>query len=308
MKCDGPGQLPCRGCRQAGQPCIFEARTRPKSISTLPSRNPGYYPSLGRPGSPTPLASGSGSSGFYPSHSQPAPPVTSRAHPPTESYIVRGAGAREPLPPAPPTSLSAMAYAARGHSPSASMSALPTAPSAYAYYNAPVPTHPAVTRPVSPTEARWRNMETSLRSLSSLPSAISAVQSSISHLQRSSDAIYANISTRASSVQPQAPPLSTSTRDTKARDISTEVSEAAWQTYRTVAWPLTPWLVGLRESAGLAGLVVLFLGRRTLMDKNEQSRREWQETGDMVYAEIGRLVSERLDWTREEIRALGVFA
>jgi hypothetical protein len=81
----------------------------------------------------------------------------------------------------------------------------------------------------------------------------------------------------------------------------------AWNSYRSSAWPLTPWLVGLREAGGLPGLVVAFLGKRTLMDRTDQSRQDCGDATAAVYAEIAKLMVERLDWTKEEIRALGVF-
>jgi hypothetical protein len=54
--------------------------------------------------------------------------------------------------------------------------------------------------------------------------------------------------------------------------------------------------------------VVAFLGKRTLMDRSEASRRECDDAAAAVCGEIGRLVGDRVDWTREEIRALGVYA
>ncbi|WWD19831.1 hypothetical protein CI109_104298 [Kwoniella shandongensis] len=281
MKCDGPSQVPCRGCRQSGQPCIFEPRSRPKSISVIPSRPP-FYPA--RPGSPA---------GFYPAGPQPAPPVTSRG--PTmqqESYMFRQA--REPMPPPPATSLTALAspYPPPGrHTPpppptAASASSGQGGPSFYA----PPPNviHPppfvapsvlAQPPPVESQETRLRNVESALRSFSAIPSSILNLQSSLNAIQRT--------------LSPR-------------RKI--EVHESVWESYRTRAWPLTPWLVGLRDPNGLPGIVVNLLGKRTVADRDEPKRREADDLLADAVKEVGRLVSSRADWAREEMRSLGVLA
>jgi hypothetical protein len=87
-----------------------------------------------------------------------------------------------------------------------------------------------------------------------------------------------------------------------------EVSEAVWEDYRSRAWPLTPWLVGLREASGLPGLVVNYLGRRTVVDRIEDGRAQLEEAQRLVRKEIARLVNKTSDWSREDVRALGVFA
>lgn len=103
MKCDGPSQIPCRGCRQANVKCVFEPRSRPKSISALPTRPPPFHPAPYRPMSPA----GGGPPSFYPSGPSIAPPITSRPPPlgPNEPYALRQA--REPVPPQPITSIAA---------------------------------------------------------------------------------------------------------------------------------------------------------------------------------------------------------
>ncbi|KAK8853402.1 hypothetical protein IAR55_004108 [Kwoniella newhampshirensis] len=282
MKCDGPSQVPCRGCRQSGQPCIFEPRSRPKSISVMPSRPPPFYP--GRPGSPA---------GFYPAGPQPAPPITSRAPPLSqESYIFRQA--REPMPPPPATSIATLAspYPPPGrHSPpppstAASGSGAQPGP---AFYNPP----PSVIHPppfVAPAvipqpppseshESRIRNVESAVRSLSGVPSAISSLQSSMNAIQR-----------------------------TLSPRRTIELNEGVWENYRTRAWPLTPWLVGLRDPNGLPGLVVNLLGKRTVADRDDARRRECDSLLVDAAKEVGRLVSERGEWAREDMRAVGVLA
>ncbi|WVW86370.1 hypothetical protein I302_108415 [Kwoniella bestiolae CBS 10118] len=292
MKCDGPSQVPCRGCRQSGQPCIFEPRSRPKSISVIPSRPPPFHMSSGRPGSP--------GLGFYPAGPQPAPPITSRAPPPgTETYAFRQA--REPMPPPPATSLAALTspYAPSRHSPPPPSTAgsmvggPPHPPPAQAIYHPPVtvvhpPPFPTTSilnqpqvapPPTSSTDSRLRHVESSLRHLQNVPSAISTLQLSINSLQRH--------------LMPKR---------------SVPVLEATWESYRTRAWPLTPWLVGLRDSEGLPGMVVDLLGRRTVVERDEIRKKECEGLLVDVCAEVGRLVGERTDWSREEIRSLGVLA
>ena len=90
--------------------------------------------------------------------------------------------------------------------------------------------------------------------------------------------------------------------------VKAEVSDAIWEEYRSRAWPLTPWLVGLREAGGLPGLVVEYLGRRAVADRSDESRANCEEAGKAVKGEISLLVGQGADWSREEIRALGVYA
>ena len=281
MKCDGPSQVPCRGCRASGSTCVFEARTRPKSLSVVPSRSSPFFagPLQARPGTPT------GVPGFYPSGSQIAPPiVTSRPEP----YALRHA--REPMPPPPATSISALTSSypppqPRPHSPPLPSSS--TAPSYHQPLTLPPPpfSSTSVQRPSSSfSESRLNNLESSMRSQSN---TMVTIQASIEYLQRSHDSLIA--------VQQ---------RSARARETVIEVPETVWETYRSRAWPLTPWLVGLREAQGLPGLVVNWLGKRI----KAESRREGENAIAVVMIEVGRLVADRVDWTREEIRALGVLA
>jgi hypothetical protein len=282
MKCDGPTQVPCRGCRQAGQACVFEARSRPKSISALPSRGPLYSGALlapsGRPGTPSGL-------GFYPSGPQPAPPVTSRAPP---EYALRQA--REPMPPPP----------------QASMTALTTVPYMSHRPISPPPIHQPIPPPVAlpqsyhpqPTsssnyDSRIRHLEGSIASLSSVPASLQSLQAAINALQRSIEG----------------PPSSRQEiRAARARTVHAEIPDSVWENYRTRAWPLTPWLVGLRDAQGLPSLVVSLLGRRPLVDRSDVTRRDCDEALVAVTGEIGALISQSCEWTREEIRSLGVYA
>ncbi|WRT70030.1 uncharacterized protein IL334_007023 [Kwoniella shivajii] len=289
MKCDGPSSVPCRGCRQSGQPCIFEPRSRPKSISVIPSRSVPYHLS-GRPGSPSGV-------GFYPAGPQPAPPITSRAPPSgSETYAFRQA--REPMPPPPGNSLALLTspYASSSrHSPprpgtAASISSLPPPPPhplppTQAVYHPPhnvahPPPFPTASvlgpPPVTPSQdSRLQKIESSLRGM---PAAISSLQSSMISLQRH--------------LMPKR---------------SVPLHEVTWENYRNKAWPLTPWLIGLRDPDGLPGMVVSLLGRRTVID-SESKKRDSESFLVDVSLEVGRLVSERADWTREEIRSLGVLA
>nr|XP_019010520.1 uncharacterized protein I206_04991 [Kwoniella pini CBS 10737]OCF49301.1 hypothetical protein I206_04991 [Kwoniella pini CBS 10737] len=299
MKCDGPSQVPCRGCRQSGQPCIFEPRSRPKSISVIPSRPPPFH-MTGRPGSP--------GLGFYPAGPQPAPPITSRLPPPgAETYAFRQA--REPMPPPPATSLAALTspYTQARHSPPPSSSAsiapppapLSSIPSQHplplqAIYHPPInvvhpppfPTSSMVSQPPPPpptqsssTDSRLRHVESSLRHLHGVPAAIASLQQSMVQIQRH--------------LLPKR---------------SVPVHEVAWDNYRNRAWPLTPWLVGLRDTEGLPGMVVDILGRRSVIETDDYRKRECDALLLDVNSEVGRLTSERGDWSREEIRSLGVLA
>lgn len=301
MKCDGPTQVPCRGCRQAGQPCVFEARSRPKSISALPSRTPLYTGSMqsqpGRPGTP------SGGPGFYPSGPQPAPPITSR--PPPE-YALRQA--REPMPPPPQASLTVMTSAPySSHRPNSPppvpgppVVLQPIAPAQVPPY-APLPPPPTASSTMS-QEARIRQLESNVNSLSSVPATLTSLQMAISNLQRSLDSIATgNTPSSATATRPPRPV-------NRARVVHAEIPDTVWENYRTRSWPLTPWLVGLRDAQGLPSLVVNLLGKRPLVDRGEVTRRECDEALTAVTSEIGALIGQPSEWTREEIRSLGVYA
>lgn len=287
MKCDGPGNQPCRGCRQSGQPCIFEARSRPKSISVLPSRAPPFFAggNLGRPATP----SAGAPPGFYPAGAQPAPPALSRAQL-IEPYALRSA--REPMPPPPATSLAALTAPYPPPPPSAVRSPPPVIQPLYH----PPPQHPQSIppfaiqpRPPSPagnSESRLRAVEGAVRNLASVPASLHSLQASVSTLQQTVENMSYTMSPSA----------------------KVEVTEAIWEDYRSRAWPLTPWLVGLREASGLPGLVVNYLGKRAMVDRSEDGRASLQEAHRAVRKEIGRLASRTPEWAREDVRAMGVFA
>ncbi|CAD6563815.1 MAG: hypothetical protein TREMPRED_001389 [Tremellales sp. Tagirdzhanova-0007] len=194
------------------------------------------------------------------------------------------------MPPPPATSISALTSSypppqPRPHSPPLPSSS--TAPSYHQPLTLPPPpfSSTSVQRPSSSfSESRLNNLESSMRSQSN---TMVTIQASIEYLQRSHDSLIA--------VQQ---------RSARARETVIEVPETVWETYRSRAWPLTPWLVGLREAQGLPGLVVNWLGKRI----KAESRREGENAIAVVMIEVGRLVADRVDWTREEIRALGVLA
>lgn len=153
------------------------------------------------------------------------------------------------------------------------------------------PPPPASARPVSPTqEHRLRVLESAITPLTALPNQLNAMQEMLADLARNQEAVsYGN-------------------RGSRSRGTLVEVSEVVWDNYQRKAWPLTPWLIGLRHPSGLQALVGCYLGKRTLMDKQEDRRRDVESVGREVLAEIGRLSSEKTLWTKEDIRALGVFA
>lgn len=323
MKCDGPGKEPCRGCRQAGVHCVFESRARPKSISTLPSRaSPFFAGSLppGRGGTP-----GTAGPSFYPGASQPAPPITSRPALGPGDYAVRGV--REPMPPPPGASISSLASVAAGavpyppplrpHSPP--MHAQGGPPPGQPPYFAAGP--PPVSGPYGPPPAappphggpppdqlrldsRLRGLESAFRSVSTLPGAVAAIQSTLGTLLRAQDALAQQLAggnptyssgagAAAAGGAPRAP---------------VNVPEHVWESYRVGAWPLTPWLPGISPFAALPALVLMSLGRRAAVERTEQNRREADIAADAVTAEIGRLLSARVPWTRDEVLSLGVYA
>jgi hypothetical protein len=68
-------------------------------------------------------------------------------------------------------------------------------------------------------------------------------------------------------------------------------------------------LVGLREAQGLPGIVINVLGNRPMVTVPDgATKKDCEDAAMEVYKEVGKLVAQRTEWTREEVRALGVFA
>lgn len=150
-------------------------------------------------------------------------------------------------------------------------------------------------------DSRMRHLEANVHSLSSVPATLSSLQMTIATLQRSLDNIDTASTPSARMRRQPLPPV-------RARSVHAEIPDSVWENYRTRSWPLTPWLVGLRDAQGLPSLVVNLLGKRPLVDRGEITRRECEEAHAAVTSEIGALIGQPTDWTREEIRSLGVYA
>ena len=293
MKCDGPGRIPCNGCRAAGLPCIFEPRTRPKSMSTMPTSNhPPFFST--RPATPNSVGLG----GFYPP--QPLPPTLSRMPPGSGEYMrpreLRDLrDPREPMPPPPAASINVLTSPfpppPRAGSPGSSTYLPHPRPHPHTVLAPPYAiTTSAPLRPPTPSaEGRLRNVEFAVRHLSSVPATLSALHSTVDSLHRSLDSLAAAVAPNAASRTPL------------------EISETVWEDYRSRAWPLTPWLIGLRERQGLQGRVADFLGKRVVMDRSEVANLASQEADKDVRSELARLSSRPTSWTRNEIRAAGFF-
>lgn len=273
-----------------------------------------------RSGSPSlapPIASNTNAAPFY---STTQPPLT-RIGEPAPEYALRQA--REPMPPPQAANISVLTQAPYPTPTSAPRAATPPTqisvlapppgpgplagpPSAYPSVIAP---HPSGSGPGPPTssgasantDARLNNIESLLQSLTPLPSRISQLLLSVSDVQRTTSSISTRLPPPSGGSEP---------RRIRARETAIQVGEDVWESYRVRAWPLTPWLVGLRDVQSLPMLVANLLGKRTLIlaDRSPPSRRDCDEASEAVSAEIGRLVADRVTWTREEIRALGVFA
>jgi hypothetical protein len=125
-----------------------------------------------------------------------------------------------------------------------------------------------------------------MRGLRDVPAALSGIQQSLGLLQSSVEVLHA-------ATGPSA---------------ATEVPEQVWEDYRTRAWPLTPWLVGMRDPTGVSGLVVDYLGRRALVDKAENGRALVEEAAKRVRRGLIKLGMKDPPWQKEDIRAIGVFA
>lgn len=89
------------------------------------------------------------------------------------------------------------------------------------------------------------------------------------------------------------------------------MADTTWEHYRTRAWPLTPWLIGLRDGVGLPGMVVDFLGRRAEEVEKMAAGQGMGSTMGLegeARREVGRLIGEGKEWGKEEMRALTVLA
>lgn len=300
--------------------CVFESRARPKSISTLPSRaSPFFAGSLppGRGGTP-----GTGGPSFYPGASQPAPPITSRPALGPGDYAVRGV--REPMPPPPNASISSLASVAAGavpyppplrpHSPPMHAQGGPP-PGQPPYFAGPPPVSgPYGPPPAAPPphggpppdhlrlDSRLHKLESAFRPVEALPGAVAAIQTTLGTLLRAQDALAAQLAGGQNPAYSGAQPAGGAPR------APVDVPDHVWESYRVGAWPLTPWLPGISPMAALPGLVLECLGQRAAVERTEQNRREADLAADAVSAEIGRLLSAKVPWTRDEVLSLGVYA
>jgi hypothetical protein len=239
--------------------------------------------STGRPGTPS-------GQGFYPSGAQPAPPVTSR---PPPDFSLRQA--REPMPPPPQASMTALSgpYTHRPITPPIIPPPSILQPMTQPYVPPPLPPQP----PSSASyDSRIRHLEGSIASLASVPASLNSLQAAFTSLQRSLESYTAS----SSHARPRTSP--------RARTIHAEIPDTVWENYRTRSWPLTPWLVGLRDAQGLPSMVVSLLGKRPLVDRSAVTRADCDEALSTVKSEIGALIAQSSDWTREEMRSLGVYA
>jgi hypothetical protein len=240
---------------------------------------------------------------------------------------------REPMPP-PAASLASLTSplhtavpAPLAAGPSSSSSYPP--PASYSSFH-PAPLHlprpssqrtspPSLHTSLTPSQdSRLRNVEQAVRSLSNLPAAVSSLQTSYSNLQSLHDSLAATVSHIIN--DPRVPghrrqgsattivPSSVSPEKRARSDHPHAIPEHLWDSFRTRAWPLAPWLIGLREGDGLAGWVVSYIGTCAIGDWSPSRRREAEELSGRVRSFIGRLIAEGVPWTREEIRAVTVFA
>ena len=125
-----------------------------------------------------------------------------------------------------------------------------------------------------------------MRGLRDVPVVLSGIQQSLGSLQSSVEVLHAS----------------------SGPSAAVEVPEQIWEDYRTRAWPLTPWLVGMRDPTGVSGLVVDYLGKRALVDKVENGRMLVDESAKRVKRELLKLEMKDPPWLKEDIRAIGVFA
>jgi hypothetical protein len=325
---------PCRGCLAANQPCVFEARGRPKSIATMPQRPP--------PFTITPSTTARPESSTGPSVLLPAPAgsfasstSTSnlRALPQIEAY---GYKSREPMPP--PTA-SVLASASPLHPPAPSPSVGQSTsvnyppPASYSSFH-PAPLNlsnrpssqrlsppPIQTVPSVSQDARLRNVEHAVRQMSNLAPAVAQLQGSFGELQSRHDALASTVSNmmmsearagpgghrrQGSGATVMAPILSPEKR--ARSDQPHPVPDQVWDAFRTRAWPLAPWLIGLTQLDGLAGWVVSYIGSCAMGDWSPSRRREADELAGRVRGFIGRLIGEAVQWSPQEIRAATIFA
>lgn len=141
-----------------------------------------------------------------------------------------------------------------------------------------------------------------MRPVEALPGAVAAIQTTLSTLVRTQNALAQQLADGGNPAYSGAQPAGGAPR------APVDVPDHVWESYRVGAWPLTPWLPGIQPMAALPALVLECLGRRAIMERTEQNRREGDLAADAVSAEIGRLLSAKVPWTRDEVLSLGVFA
>jgi hypothetical protein len=342
MKCDGPAAAPCRGCRAANVTCVFETRSRqrPKSISGLATLQPLPAVMTTTGGMQAPIFATTSRSGLDPYHLggqvvSPPPPTRRR-----DSLVAQSPLGPPPPPagpstgPPPPTaSVSATSPSPRLQSgisgypgPGPSPSQTVTTPRAAhagssrpgpsgSGLGPPFPTNPLFSsqsiRPMSPmaapppvsTDSRIRQLESSVRALEPLHARYNTLQGAIARLESQQDSLIATVRslTPASAIQispTRSIPGASASRPT------VNLSEQAWDVYRSYICPLTPWLAMLSSPVGLSGEVVACLTAR--VDPNVKDVDS--ASGRRVRAEIGRLYAQGVRFSDSDLSALGVFA
>ncbi|KAL1410840.1 hypothetical protein Q8F55_001783 [Vanrija albida] len=271
----------------------------------MPSRSSPFFPPPAEPAGPS----------FYPATSQAAPPVTTRPQLIPDYAIRQAQGAREHQPPMRPPPPGAMgtpyppplrAHTPPAHTPSSSGPQPPYYPVAHPGYGHPPPGGPMPPQASGGQlidhriEGRLRGLESAFRSVSTLPASVSGIEATLGAILRAQSALAAQISgggTTSATTVSVLPPRN-----------PTDVPEHVWESYRSGAWPLTPWLPGISPFPGLPSLVLLCMGRRAALERPETSRRESDAAAEAVVAEVSRLLAGRVLWTRDEVLALGVYS
>ncbi len=171
-------------------------------------------------------------------------------------------------------------------------------------------------RPMSPmgaptaiplsTDQRLRLLESSVRTLEPLTTRFNTLQDAVTRLESQQDNIIASVNSLVGSPSQ----ISTSRARTiisaplPAARPTVNLSDQAWDVYRSYICPLAPWLAMLSSPLGLSGEVVACLTARV----DPAVKDVESASGRRVRAEIGRLIAQGTRFTDSDLSALGVFA
>lgn len=173
-------------------------------------------------------------------------------------------------------------------------------------------------------ENRLRFVENSLRNIEVLQNSHHSLSETVQRLEIQVRHLTGQVNdlTQAGLSRSEQQPPRRSSRGREERTIV--ISEQVWDAYRSYCCPLTPWLVVLTSPTDFSGEVISTLGTRPSSSgaagpghasgarhhhhHQQHHHHVGGELGNGASAELGKLIAEGEEWTRDDIHALGTFA